>query len=61
MLLFLRCDSTLHEPAIAIERKGEARWCTGDKKHITISYLRECDCDDGGHSNDAKEVKEGHS
>ncbi len=44
-----------------IEREGEARWCRGDKKHTTISHLRGCDCDDGGHSDDAKEVKEGHS
>jgi hypothetical protein len=44
-----------------IERKGEARWCTGDKKHTTISHLRGCDCNDGVHSNNAKEVEEGHS
>jgi hypothetical protein len=23
-----------------IERKGETRWCTGDKKHKTISHSR---------------------
>ncbi len=33
-----------------IKRKGEARWCTGDKKHLTISHLRGCDCNDGNHS-----------
>jgi hypothetical protein len=33
-----------------IERKGEARWCTGDKKYSTISRLRGCDCNDGNHS-----------
>ncbi len=43
-----------------IEREGEARWCIGDKKHTTISHLRGCDCN-GGHSDDAKEVEEGHS
>jgi hypothetical protein len=44
-----------------IEREREARWCTGDKKHTTISHLRGCDCDDSGHSDGAKEVEEGHS
>ncbi len=44
-----------------IECKGEVRWCTGDKKHTTISHLRGCDCDDGSHSDNAKEVEEGHS
>ncbi len=33
-----------------IERKGETRWCTGDKTHTTISHSRGCNCDDGGHS-----------
>ncbi len=33
-----------------IKRKGEARWCTGDKKHLTISHLRGCNCNDGSHS-----------
>jgi hypothetical protein len=33
-----------------IEHDGEARWCTGDKKHSTISHLRGCDCKDGDHS-----------
>ncbi len=44
-----------------IECKGKARWCTGDKKHTTISHLRGCDCNDGIHSDDTKEVEEGHS
>ena len=25
-----------------IEREGETRWCTGDKKHTTISHSRGC-------------------
>ena len=25
-----------------IEHKGETRWCTGDKKHTTISHSRGC-------------------
>jgi hypothetical protein len=33
-----------------IERKGETRWCTGDKRHTTISHSRGCNCDGGGHS-----------
>jgi hypothetical protein len=34
-----------------IERKGETRWCTGDKKHTTISHSRGCNCNNGSHSN----------
>jgi hypothetical protein len=32
------------------EHGGETRWCTGDKKHTTISHSRGCNCNDDGHS-----------
>jgi hypothetical protein len=42
-----------------IERKGKTRWCTGDKKHTTISLSRGCDCDDGSHSDKKRQDEVG--
>jgi hypothetical protein len=42
-----------------IEREGETRWCTGDKKHTTINHSRGCDCDDGGHSDERGQEEAG--
>ncbi len=43
-----------------IECKGEGRWCTGDKKHSTISHLRGCDCSNGNHSGVGGQDEVGH-
>jgi hypothetical protein len=42
-----------------MEPEGESRWCTGDKKHTTISHLRGCNCDEGGHSDEGGQEEAG--